>query len=386
MSSYTNLNALMENYAKNSLAGCSCALTKGEEIVYENYAGFADIEKGIPFGPDTVCRLFSMTKVIMCTAAMMLFERGKFLLNDPLSEYFPEYASPMVVKKAPDGREYVEKAQKPLLVKHAFSMACGLPYANPESVTGRAMLKVQKELREKYGRYDLQTEIKAMSQVPIAFEPGTHFLYGYGHELVAGLIEKVSGKSVGQFLKEEISEPLGMKDTAYRFFGDISSRMAVVYTKTPEGKLVPNEEQFTDMHAPDNPYEAGGAGLFSTLRDYTAFSRMLACGGTYKGQKIIGRRTIDLMRANQMNEDQLRDFHNPYLDGYGYGLGVRVMMSPAEGNSNTPVGEFGWTGMLGTWASICPEENFSAIYMHQMMPNEEVYHHLRIRAAAYGTL
>ena len=98
MSSYTNLNALMENYAKNSLAGCSCALTKGEEIVYENYAGFADIEKGIPFGPDTVCRLFSMTKVIMCTAAMMLFERGKFLLNDPLSEYFPEYASQMCIR------------------------------------------------------------------------------------------------------------------------------------------------------------------------------------------------------------------------------------------------------------------------------------------------
>lgn len=386
MSTYADLTALMEQYASNSLAGCSCALAKDGEIVYENYAGFADLENRVPFGPDTVCRLFSMTKVIICTAAMMLFERGKFLLNDPLSEYFPEYASPMVAKKAPDGTEYVEKAQNPLLVKHVFSMACGLPYANPGSVTGRAMMKVQKELREKYGRYDLQTEIKAMSEVPIAFEPGTHFLYGYGHELVAGLIEKVSGKSVGQFLKEEIFEPLGMKDTAYRFFGNIPSRMAVVYAKTPAGKLVPSETQFNEMHAPDNPYEAGGAGLFSTLRDYVTFSQMLACGGTYKGQKFIGKHTIDLMRTNQMNEDQLRDFHNPYLDGYGYGLGVRTMMTPGAGNSNTPVGEFGWTGMLGTWASICPEEKFSAIYMHQMIPNEELYHHHRIRAIAYGTL
>ena len=386
MSTYADLTALMEQYASNSLAGCSCALAKDGEIVYENYAGFADLENRVPFGPDTVCRLFSMTKVIICTAAMMLFERGKFLLNDPLSEYFPEYASPMVAKKAPDGTEYVEKAQNPLLVKHVFSMACGLPYANPGSVTGRAMMKVQKELREKYGRYDLQTEIKAMSQVPIAFEPGTHFLYGYGHELVAGLIEKVSGKSVGQFLKEEIFEPLGMKDTAYRFFGNIPSRMAVVYAKTPEGKLVPSETQFNEMHAPDNPYEAGGAGLFSTLRDYVTFSQMLACGGTYKGQKFIGKHTIDLMRTNQMNEDQLRDFHNPYLEGYGYGLGVRTMMAPGAGNSNTTVGEFGWTGMLGTWASICPEEKFSAIYMHQMIPNEELYHHHRIRAIAYGTL
>ena len=100
MSTYADLTALMEQYASNSLAGCSCALAKDGEIVYENYAGFADLENRVPFGPDTVCRLFSMTKVIICTAAMMLFERGKFLLNDPLSEYFPEYASPMVAKKS----------------------------------------------------------------------------------------------------------------------------------------------------------------------------------------------------------------------------------------------------------------------------------------------
>ena len=127
MSSYANLQALMEEYARKSLAGCSCALAKDGEIVFENYAGFADKENGVPFGPETVCRLFSMTKVIVCTAAMMLFERGKFLLNDPLSDYFPEFSAPMVAKKAPDGSEYVEKAQNPLLVKHAFSMACGLP-------------------------------------------------------------------------------------------------------------------------------------------------------------------------------------------------------------------------------------------------------------------
>ena len=266
-------------------------------------------------------------------------------------------------------------------------MQCGLPYPDETSLTGRSMLQVRKELKEKYGKYDLDTEIKAMAQVPLAFEPGDHFLYGFGHELVAGLIQAVTGKSVGQFMKEEIFEPLGMTRTGYRHFGDTKERMAVVYTKTPEGVLIPSPNQFDENHAPDALYEGGGAGLFSTVRDYLRFTQMLACGGVYKGEKILGRNTINLMRQNQLTAAQRQEnFYGCYLDGYGYGLGVRTMIDPGFGTSNSPVGEFGWTGVLGTWASIYPEEQFSAVYMHQMNPNEEEYHHLRVRAAVYGTL
>ena len=113
---------------------------------------------------------------------------------------------------------------------------------------------------------------------------------------------------------------------------------------------------------------------------------MLANGGALDGVRVLGRGTIDLLRANRLDELQLREFRNTYLDGYGYGLGVRVMMDPASGNSNTPVGEFGWTGAMGTWTSIDPSEGFSVVYMHQMEPNMEEYHHLRVRAAAYGIL
>lgn len=387
MSSYTDLSNLLEQYSQQTVAGCGCALAKGGETLYEMYTGFADKENGKPFGPDTVCRLYSLTKLITVTAAMILFERGKFLLTDPLSEYFPEYASPSVAHTRMDGRVYVEKAKKPLLVKHAFAMQCGLPYPDDTSLTGRSMLQVRKELEETYGKYDLRTEIKAMSKVPLAFEPGEHFLYGFGHDLVAGLIEVVSGKSVGQFMKEEIFEPLGMTSTGYRHFGDTRDRMAVVYTKTPEGVLYPSPNQFDATHEPDAVYEGGGAGLFSTVRDYLRFTQMLACGGQWKGQKIIGRHTINLMRRDQLTPAQKQEnFHGCYLDGYGYGLGVRTMVDPAFGTSNSPVGEFGWTGVLGTWTSIYPEEQFSAVYMHQMDPNEEEYHHLRVRTVAYGTL
>lgn len=190
------------------------------------------------------------------------------------------------------------------------------------------MLKVRARLAKENPKYDLLTEIDAMSEVPVAFEPGTRFLYGFGHELVAGLIQVVSGKKVSEFLKEELFEPLGMNSTGYRFFGDIRDRMAVMYHRDEDGTLTDVSEKYDDRLQEDAVYEGGGAGLFSTVPDYLAFTQMLAAGGTYRGHHYIGRKTIDLMRQNQLNETQLKDFRNSYLAGYGYGLGVRTMMDP----------------------------------------------------------
>ena len=144
--------------------------------------------------------------------------------------------------------------------------------------------------------------------------------------------------------------------------------------------------KYDDRLQEDAVYEGGGAGLFSTVPDYLAFTQMLAAGGTYRGHHYIGRKTIDLMRQNQLNETQLKDFRNSYLAGYGYGLGVRTMMDPAAGYSPTSIGEFGWTGMAGTYTSIDPSEGFSVVYMHQLDPNMEEEHHHRIRSVAYGLL
>ena len=230
------------------------------------------------------------------------------------------------------------------------------------------------------------TEVRAMGGIPVAFEPGTHWLYGYGHDIVAGLIQLVSGKTVGQFLQDEIFEPLGMKDTGYRYRDDIESRMVSLYKKEDNGKMKKIKGLFDEYHQPDAIYESGGAGLYSTVKDYLKFAQMLANGGIYNGERIIGRKTIDLMRANHLNSVQLKDFTNSYLAGYGYGLGVRTLISKAEGHSNGSEGEFGWTGALGTYVSIDPQEGSSIVYMHQMMPNMEEYYHLRVRAVANGCL
>ncbi len=384
MGKWGYMDQFLSNHIKTGPSGCGCAVAKDGEILYENYFGFADIEKQKPITESSVYRQFSTTKLAVCTGAMLLFERGGFLLNDPISEYFPEWKDTQVAQRREDGTYQIRKAKNPILVKDCFAMTMGIGYGG-DDYTHQTMEKVRNELKAEVGDYTLRQDIYAMSKVPVAFDPGTHWLYGFGHELVAGLIEVISGKTVGAFLQEELFEPLGMKSTGYRYFGDMREQLVTLYQIDEDRNRVPIKGMFDERLEPEAKYEAGGAGLFSSVRDYLAFSQMLACGGKWKGNQIIGKKTIDLMRTNQLTEQQLKEFRNPYLDGYGYGLGVRTMMDLSKG-SNTSIGEFGWTGMLGTYVAIDPSERVSVVYMHNLWPNMEEYTHHRVRNIAFGVI
>ncbi len=388
MSTVKDLDLLLQDYAEHHVPGAGCIVMQNGKVLYEGYQGFADLAAGRKVDENTIFRLYSMTKVIVCTGALILFERGKFALNDPFSDYFPEWKSPKVAELTGSGYWKIRPAEKVLRVKHVFNMACGLPYPDREGThpTDRAMNEVRAALSEKYdGKYNVSQEVEAMASVPLKFEPGEHWLYGFGHEMVAALIERCSGMTVGEFLKKEIFDPLEMHSTGYRFSGDQKDQMTVLYHINEDGSYEPMDGMFDENFQPDAVYEGGGAGLFSNLRDYAVFTQMLANGGVYNGKRIIGRNTIDLLRTNMLNETQLSEFTNTYLEGYGYGLGVRTMMNIAGVSNSTP-GEFGWTGAAGTWTSIDPKNHFSAVYMHNTFPNNEEYHHMRVRAAAYGLI
>lgn len=388
MSTCKDLDLLLEDFAANHVPGCGCIVMKDGEILYEGYKGLADVEAGRKTGEDTLYRLFSMTKVIVCAGALILFERGKYALNDPYSDYYPEYKDTRVAELLGNGSWNIRPAKRPIRVKDTFNMACGLPYPSPRSdhPTDKGMNEVRERLaKEHNGKYTLGDDVRAMGAVPVRFDPGEHWLYGFGHEMVAALIEKCSGMTVGEFLKKEIFEPLGMEHTAYRYREGEREKMAVLYRIREDGSYEPMKGMMDDRHEPDAVYEAGGAGLFSNLSDYAVFTQMLANGGVWKGKRILGRNTIDLLRTNMLNETQLSEFRNTYLAGYGYGLGVRTMMD-IGGVSNSTPGEFGWTGAAGTWTSIDPANRFSVVYMHNTFPNNEEYHHMRVRAAAYGLL
>lgn len=384
MSRFADLDKFLSENIKTGPSGCGCAVAKDGEILYENYFGYADLEKKTPITADTVYRQFSTTKVAVCTAGMMLYERGKFLLNDPIYEYFPEWKDTQVAEEQPDGSYIIRPAKRPIQVRDCFSMAMGIGYGGND-YTHRMANQVRSNLRKTVGDYTLRQDIYAMSQVPVRFDPGSHWLYGFGHELVAGLVEVVSGMKLSEFLQKEIFDPLGMDHTGYHYFGNMRENMVTAYAKDADGNLTPTVAMMDDRFEPEAKYEAGGAGLFSSVLDYLKLSQMLACGGVYNGQRIIGRKTIDLMRSNQLNDTQLDEFHNAYLEGYGYGFGVRTLMDCGK-VSNSSVGEFGWTGAMGTYVAIDPSERASVVYMHNMSPNEELYTHHRVRNIAFGAL
>lgn len=385
MGMFDNLNPLLKSFVERGPAGCACSVTRRGETLYEGYFGYADLEKKTPISTDTIYRIYSMSKVVTCTAALMLYERGLYLLNDPLDEYLPEFKNSMVYRQAPDGTVYTSPGSRPIRIKDLFTMSSGLPYPGNDNDTARGIAKVMNGLSSNGGKFDVRTLTKAIAEIPLAFDPGTHWMYGLSHDVLGALIEVLSGKKFGEFLKDEIFDPLGMKDTFFRIPEDKKPRLCSLYDRSEDGTLTKNEKMDAD-YQPDAAFESGGAGLLSTLGDYSRFAEMLARGGELKGVRLLGSKTINLMSTNHLCPQQLVDFNWPYQAGYGYGLGVRVMIDPATGGSNSSLGEFGWCGMAGTWVLIDPKEELSAVYMQQMFPNFEAYHQPRLRAVIYGAL
>ncbi len=385
MSTTKDLDRLLQGFVNGGLPGCSLQIAQRGNVLYEGYFGYADLDAKAPVTERSIFRLASMSKIPLYVTMMMLYERGKFLLTDPIYDFFPEWRNMKKYVKQPNGYVNAVATDGPITVSDVLSMKCGLPYchsaAPTENRTLQSMQEAMKPLWEK-GHYTNREQIAAISNAVLACEPGTEWIYGFSSELAAGIIEAVCGKSIDDVFEEMLFAPLGMQDTRSHFFGDIPERMVTLYRKAPDGKLCPSPSELDLKHLPGPEHEAGWARLFSNVQDFSKLMQMLACGGVYNGERIMGRKTIDMMRANGL--DQL--FDDPYNAGYGYGYGVRTLVDKEKANHNGSIGAFGWTGGFGTWCEADPEDGVSIVYMHNMIPNEEQYYHLRMRTAAYGLI
>lgn len=382
MNRWKNVTPLLQHFIDKGPPGCACTVVQRGKTLYEQFLGYADVDNRMKIAPETVYRIYSMTKVVTCTAALMLFERGLFLLDDPLDEYLPEFKNPQVYRSFENDSAALSPAAGPIRIKHLFSMSSGLTYGGDHSENERRTKSIMNEAHESL---DLRSLSKALAEVPLAFDPGTRWKYGTSHDVLAALIEVLSGQSFGSFLKQEIFEPLGMKDTSFALSEDTKDRLCKMYDRAEDGKMTLN----TWMDKPYQPgfrYESGGAGLLSTIADYSRFAQMLANGGEWEATRILSPYTIKLMSTNQLNLQQMQDFSRGQHSGYGYGLGVRMMMDPAAGGSNSSIGEFGWAGMAGSWVLIDPIKQMSIVYMQQMLPSMEPYIHNRLRSVIYGAL
>ena len=395
MATWKDLDALLQSFVDGAprsagpLPGCGMQVTKNGETIYEGYFGYADLETKAPITAESLYRQASLSKLPLYTTAMILFEQGKFLMTEPLAKYLPEWKNVKKFAYAGNGYMHAVPTDGPVTVRDCLSMKCGLPYVNfpgrTDNRTLRSMQEAMQPLWEK-GHFTNREHVEAIAKATLAFEPGTHWIYGFSSELTCALIEAVCGKGIDQVFQELIFDPLGMKNTRSRYQPGDKEKMVKLYKRGEGGKCVPATTALDNKHNPGPENEAGWARLFSTVNDYSRMMTALACGGKYNGVRLIGRKTIDLMRSNGLDEVMLKDFEDPYLRGYGYGYGVRTLIDKAKADSNGSLGMFGWTGGFGTWAEADPEEGVAIVYMHNLMPDEERFYHPRMRNVAYGCL
>ena len=380
MGSLKNLDNLLEEVLKLGPGGAGLRVYQGEELRYEKWVGYANEEKKIPFTAQTICQLASMTKPIASAACLQLLEKGLYLLTDPEEDYITEFKNHKIYSYSPRGDLSVVPAKKTVTVGHLFDMTSGVTvdwgWPNPNS---QELAKRMEECK-KQGTYNLREFARAAGEVPGAFEAGEHYYYGQSLDVAAALLEILTGQTFGDYLKENIFDPLGMGDTCFRVPAEKKERISVMYQLTPEGR---KQGDFPPLfYSPT--YESACGGLFGTMEDYSRFALAMTLG-EYKGVRLLSDSTIRLMAMNRLSDQAIRDFENPYLSGYGYGLAVRTRMHP-EAGSNSSIGEFGWTGGWGTWVLMDPAKKITIVYAHQCVPNKEEYVHPRIRNIVYGAL
>lgn len=348
---------------------------QGHEQLYYYQAGTQDRATGEPLRQDALYHMYSCSKVITCVAALKLFEQGKFLLLDPVENYLPEFADTQYMKGS-----YPQPTKNILTVRDLFTMSSGLDY-NLNTVH----ISNVYEATDK--RCPTREMVKAIAKSPLCFEPATQWMYGLSHDVLAALVEVISGMRFSEFVKKEIFEPLGMKDSCYHIEEIDKSRMAAQYRYNEKTKVA-NPIPLTNSYVPGPDYDSGGAGMISSLHDMSIFADMLACGGVgANGVRILAPATVDLMRENQLDPTRLDYFHArfPHFRGYGYGLGVRTHIDRTAG-SLSPLGEFGWAGAAGAYIGMDSKNQLSIFYVQHMLNSQERIIHPRLRNIVYATL
>lgn len=375
----------MDSLTEWIIPGNSVVIYKDGKKVFEYSSGYSDLEKKIKKTGEEQLYIYSCSKVATVTAALQLYEQGKFLLSDPLYEYLPEFKK-MYVK---DG-DRIKAAENPITIRDLFTMTAGLSYA-----TNTPAFEKARKLTD--GKMDTRTVIKCLAEEPLLFEPGARWNYSLCHDVLAVFAEVVSGMRFSEYMKKHIFEPLDMNNSYYHAPNDVIISPQYIYEIQDTKNIVElqQKEHTTGVvkRAYGNElvfgenYDSGGAGIITTVDDYAKFAAALANSGTgLNNNRILSSATVKLMKTNQLNEAQRKTMNWRRLRGYGYGLGVRTLIDKAESGSNSSIGEIGWGGAAGATIIADTEEKVALCYAHHMLNPQEEYYQPRLRNVLYSCL
>ena len=343
------------------IPGSDTSVYLGHEEIFRYQAGFDNNLIGTPVRADSLYNIYSCSKIATMVAAAQLIERGEISILDPVYAYIPEFRDITVKVKDANGNVVGERpAARPMLVKHLLSMTSGLNYDlyRPE---------VNDVVERTEGRAPTLEICRALAKAPLEFDPGTHFKYSLSHDVMAGVIEAVTGERFADYVKNNVFHPLGMYDTDYHPDPMKRHRFATHYSfdRVKGSEIIPFEQCRFRI---GTEFDSGGAGVISSVGDYSLLMDALACGGVGKnGERILSSRTIDLMRTNLLTEEQITEFtERTSLTGYGYGWGVRTCIDKGIAGNLASLGQFGWDGWKLCYAFADPDCKLSLFHAEHM--------------------
>jgi CubicO group peptidase (beta-lactamase class C family) len=368
---------LQREIDQKRLPGAVAMIARQGKLGFLEAFGVQDPASAAPMQIDSIFRIYSMTKPIVSVAIMMLVEEGRLFLADPLAKYVPAFADPKVAVERSDGSVDLVPAERPITIQDLLRHTSGLTYEFVGTAT------VQRMYFDKNLPSTDQTnadQVERLASLPLFSQPGKQWDYSRSTDVLGRIVEIVSGETLGEFLRKRIFAPLAMNDTGFHVPAEKQSRIAEPFAKDPDtGEAV----RLLDIRRPAR-FESGGGGLVSTLPDYARFLDMLAAGGIREGQRLLARKTIDLMRSDHLGP-HVRRGSELLQPGHGFGLGFAVRTEPGMSVMPGSVGLYFWGGIAGTTFWIDPAEELYAMMLVQA-PGQRDYYRALFRTLVYCAL
>ncbi|RIV79685.1 serine hydrolase domain-containing protein [Pelagerythrobacter aerophilus] len=382
------LRTQLQRYVdEGRLAGAVVMIQQDGKRVFSEAVGWRDKEARDPMREDTIFRIASQTKALTSVAVMMLMEEGKLLLDDPVGKHLPAWKETTVAVATPEGGYETVPANRPITIRDLLTHTAGISYGSgpAEDAWRDAGL---------FGWYfanrsePVSSAVAHMASLPMAAQPGEKFVYGYNTDILGVIVEKLSGKSLQEFLDERLIKPLGMKDTSFYLPREKADRLAVVYEgeggglrRAADANAWKAGGHFGQGHYLDGPRVAysGGAGLLSTAADYSRFLEMMRRGGELDGRRYLSGKSVELMVSNHLGEIG-------FDPGMGFGLGFSIRTDLGAAGEPGSEGEFGWGGAYHSQYWVDPEERLTVTYMTQLLPAGDIDDHGKLRALIYQAI
>ena len=374
------------------VAGTLTLIARQRKVAYFEAQGHLEIERRRPVTQASIFRIYSMTKPIVSVGLMMLYEQGRFQLDDPVHKFIPSWRDQRVFVSGNHPTWKTVPVERPMTIRDLLSHTSGLTYGFMERTNvDAAYRKLGVADRTRPG-YTLRDMIDTLAELPLEFSPGTRWNYSVSTDVVGHLIEIISGQRLDAYLREHVLQPLGMQDTAFVVTDAQVPRFAANYERQADGSLKLIDDPAKSAYR-ECTFFSGGGGLVSIVPDYFRFTSMMLNKGELDGIRLLGRKTVELMTMNHLPDGQdltklalAGMFTETAYGGVGFGLGFSVMLSPARAQISGTPGEFAWGGAASTAFWIDPVEDLIVIFMTQLMPSSSYPLRRELRALAYSAL